>query len=820
MEYKDDETDKLLQPSNETKNDPDAAEKNSPVQRALPTHPFKKWMDSFRTRKRVPPTISERYVEGWSDSSATDFPILSTVPRRGSIQDQFWERSSGRSSQLGTVKTAAMSIASQSMARSRGTTQSATTQSAVSEMRISAEGSHPISSNCMDEAVELRATKRRQVLRELLATETDYVQGMKALAGILSMFDTRPQIYHNIQRIRDIHEHFLIQLEKASPMSALPSRGEASDFISGSLSKRLGILDLPGLKGLQTRSLRTRSLKASINQHFKTLVAESLEGLEVAREIEKLTLTSSEKSASFPAYEEFCSNYELLAQDVAILRRSIPNWSAYDQGIEALSKSVASMESKKHEENRSMNLSDLMIKPIQRLCKYPLLLQDLLRHTPVSDCPSSHNGIRQILESLRILVARINSATGNPVNKDRIQKTIILQEKLSFSESFMLQDIYKELGPLTLCGVLHVTYQTPESIVGDFMVCVLFNCYLVFVKGVEDFRRLVVVACIYLGDLRTDTPQNGRGLYCYGCPFSWKLLFQDQEDSHEFVLSASSATEEKHWKMEILKCSASLAEMANPGPAIDPRKYSFVNLLLLPLDRVRFTATSLTRRSSMDSMTVSRKANVQHIIIKKTHYPHMSEEAASPQSGGGEFERPKTPVVRGALTLVARRMDRIRLERMIADVYNRDVLPMPGMVLGRGDLFRRGSIMRRLSLHAGFTKRSSSVSIGNSSPVVADARSVEEYSVEEKEMVAGHDGFTDQQRSPDPDCESPMSPTTPLGSSRTIRFRTSMKSAGSASSPRSEKGSSQESNFETPSRKKWTSPISLFNVLSPKTPKR
>jgi hypothetical protein len=69
-----------------------------------------------------------------------------------------------------------------------------------------------------------------------------------------------------------------------------------------------------------------------------------------------------EQSASFSAYEEFCSNYELLSQDVALLRRSIPNWAAYDQGIEALSKSVASMASRKYEENRSMNLSDLMIK--------------------------------------------------------------------------------------------------------------------------------------------------------------------------------------------------------------------------------------------------------------------------------------------------------------------------------------------------------------------------------------------------------------------------------------------------------------------------
>ena len=102
------------------------------------------------------------------------------------------------------------------------------------------------------------------------------------------MLDTRPQIYHNIHRIREIHERFLALLQTASPMSALPLPDEASDLVSRGLSKRLSTLDLPGLKGLQNRSLRTRKLKASTNQRFKALAAESLEGLEVAREIEKL----------------------------------------------------------------------------------------------------------------------------------------------------------------------------------------------------------------------------------------------------------------------------------------------------------------------------------------------------------------------------------------------------------------------------------------------------------------------------------------------------------------------------------------------------
>lgn len=64
---------------------------------------------------------------------------------------------------------------------------------------------------------------------------------------------------------------------------------------------------------------------------------------------------------------------------------------------------------------------------------------------------------------------------------------------------------------MTLCGVLHVTYQTSEQTIGDFMVCILFISYFVLAKGTDDYRRLKIVACIYLDDLKMDIIQNGRG---------------------------------------------------------------------------------------------------------------------------------------------------------------------------------------------------------------------------------------------------------------------------------------------------------------------
>lgn len=64
---------------------------------------------------------------------------------------------------------------------------------------------------------------------------------------------------------------------------------------------------------------------------------------------------------------------------------------------------------------------------------------------------------------------------------------------------------------MILCGVLHVTYQTPETTTGDFMVCVLFNYYFLLAKGIDDLPNLEAVACISLDRVKIDTIQNGQG---------------------------------------------------------------------------------------------------------------------------------------------------------------------------------------------------------------------------------------------------------------------------------------------------------------------
>lgn len=76
--------------------------------------------------------------------------------------------------------------------------------------------------------------------------------------------------------------------------------------------------------------------------------------------------------------------------------------------------------------------SQMLMKPqpIQRLCKYPLLLQELLKWTHIQDDPTAHDGIHQALEGVRAMINQINNTAGNPVNKGMVQRTLFLQEML------------------------------------------------------------------------------------------------------------------------------------------------------------------------------------------------------------------------------------------------------------------------------------------------------------------------------------------------------------------------------------------------------
>lgn len=72
--------------------------------------------------------------------------------------------------------------------------------------------------------------------------------------------------------------------------------------------------------------------------------------------------------------------------------------------------------------------------PVQRLCKYELFLNNLLKNMHATDCQATYEDIDQILKNVRDSVARINGAVNTPEQRDRINKTVLLQTMLEFHE--------------------------------------------------------------------------------------------------------------------------------------------------------------------------------------------------------------------------------------------------------------------------------------------------------------------------------------------------------------------------------------------------
>jgi hypothetical protein len=259
--------------------------------------------------------------------------------------------------------------------------------------------------------------------------------------------------------------------------------------------------------------------------------------------------------------------------------------------------------------------------------------------------------------------------------------------------------------------------------------------------------------------------------------------------------------------------------MANPR-TWEAGTHSFQALQLAPLDHIQYTVSSMARRSFMESMPIARKSHVQHVVIKKTHYPRSVEEPVT--QAEGEIERPKTPTDRSVVTLIARRTDRIRLERLVAVVWTRDLLPFPGMVLGRGDLFKRRPLIQKLNIHTGFGRRSASISATHSKKPSIDFRSAQDG--EDKVIGRSSEAYDDKNK--EAEYEPPRTPTTqppstPPQRTRTLRFMNSSPKISVSASPRSEIRSSQDGSPEcTPSPKKWSSPKSLFSALVPRKSKK
>ncbi|CAN8098865.1 unnamed protein product [Discula destructiva] len=509
-------------------------------------HPhFHKWMRTLRRRA------------GRRQKAITTNGIPSTSTSLDGLQSEAKKASHHRQSSSGSsfgfveaVRTASVSLASVSLfARSRGSSIRSSrahthidrsSRASMSRHRCSEDSCGLDRPPVLDKAAVERSLQRRRILEELISTEEGYIGDVRFLMNvsgpctfsvfhsslniaqvyvtILVSLPTTPQglrssINRNLADIVDLHDEILGELHRA----VLHSEYTQTDLIlepeHGSIHRRIRSLNVVPEDDESMSWLET----------VPGMVAEPNVAADVARifagkvccsgAFDYIFVLNIIQMNRFFIYEEYGAKYEMMMKDIASAHRTMPQWETYQKGLEALASSVEPS-SKHGDMKKSLTIGDLLVKPIQRVCKYPLLFAELLKYTPVVDSPYAHMEIENTLVRLRETTAQINRATDDSRVKAVLEKTWLLQDRLVFPNSKLdaaSKNRIRSFGHIQLCGVLHACWQSKEGVQGQYVVALLYKDWLCLALASKFEPIYTLQACIPLRQVKIEAVDSGRG---------------------------------------------------------------------------------------------------------------------------------------------------------------------------------------------------------------------------------------------------------------------------------------------------------------------
>ena len=119
----------------------------------------------------------------------------------------------------------------------------------------------------------------------------------------------------------------------------------------------------------------------------------------------------------FKMYTVYCYNQSEAVKRVELIKRENSKFNKF-------------LDDKVHDpECRSLDLNSFLITPIQRICRYPLLLKELLKYTPKDHV--DHEGLSNAIKKVEEVVARLNEERRIIENQIKLAK---LDEKIVFEK--------------------------------------------------------------------------------------------------------------------------------------------------------------------------------------------------------------------------------------------------------------------------------------------------------------------------------------------------------------------------------------------------
>ncbi|KAL1901713.1 hypothetical protein Cpir12675_000220 [Ceratocystis pirilliformis] len=705
---------------------------------SLEASPFQKWMKTLQRRaQKRPKPIGEDANVPWQLMDNVDRSTLSHVRGR-----RFSTCSITSSVFVGAVKTASISMAStcRSLSRSRSRSQSqshsrqldkshyisptdrGSRASHVGTRLSTSEDDLPFSAPSsislpLNPAALARASQRRRLVEELIKTEEGYISDVRFLmnvyitifAGLPTLPDAlRASINHNLTAIVELHEEILRELYRVVPHLEYSPSTYNTLTDSGGLPNNSNN-NKNDLSTTTCMKLRPPTSAERPKPTFLPHPHESPEMFAEAQVTEDVAKIFTRKMSRFFIYKEYGANYEIMTKDVAAAHRLMPQWDTYQKGLETLAMSLCSSISHENASRKALTIGDLLVKPIQRICRYPLMFGELLKFTPSEDCPNSHMAVEEALIRVREATTEINKAPTDARMKTTLERTWMLQDRLRLDA--VSKNRIRSFGHIKLCGALHVCWQTKESADGQYMICLLYDDVLCLASASKADQIYCIQACIDLCNLRIEEVDNGRGIQCHTAPFSWKLVFEHDHELFEFILTACSPKEELEWKSR-LKSRINMNLEWKDAPALN--QSSFLDLEVKSLGAIFGKPGTVSHRISIHrASTIGPKSQMCQVILKNTC---VLKEAKA--TNGTSINRSHSLLASNnrIAVLAPTRAERARLETMLSDIWSKEMLPFPGMTArARSEHVVRSttsSMIRRLSvasITSTFTRRTSSL---------------------------------------------------------------------------------------------------------------
>ncbi|KAJ1982903.1 hypothetical protein H4R35_000029 [Dimargaris xerosporica] len=280
----------------------------------------------------------------------------------------------------------------------------------------------------------------------------------------------------------------------------------------------------------------------------------------------------------FMVYLPFCANTMCFGKDVKHLEKAV-EWARFNalDGPTRANSAVSKLTSC----CTRLGLLDYLMKPIQRLCLYPLLLKDMAK--PFSAPSKTRHKLQRAQAIVQNLTRDINEAKRQ---HELAYQTSLFIERLDATAA-LPTSLFHELGGIVLAGALEtVLYDTHPPRV-RYYGCVLFTGFMILVKvknattyEPKHWFPLTAVMLLDLGTSVWPSPDVAKTLdsptrvTAPSLTHAWRVV---HTATHQHLDLAAACQEEKSVWWDCLQIQWYHANSRSPGAEPNPWPCSFAS---------------------------------------------------------------------------------------------------------------------------------------------------------------------------------------------------------------------------------------------------